>query len=291
MAKPLLNKLVIFGVGLIGGSFALAVKRAKAVRHVVGFGRSVANLRLALKRGVIDEIGASIPGALRDADLVLLSVPAGRMQAVMKRIAPHLSAHTIVTDAGSTKQDVVASAKGCLASHSRRFVPAHPIAGAELSGVSAASADLFVNKHLVVTPLAKTDKVALKRVKNLWIACGARVSEMTPRRHDEVFAAVSHLPHLLAYALVDVIASKPNAARLFNYAASGFRDFTRIAGSSPEMWRDIALANRKILLKELADYQKQLKQVATLLQKGDGKALERILTRARNARQKWLLKQ
>lgn len=290
MARSLLNKLVIFGVGLIGGSFALALKRAGAVRHVVGFGRSKANLRFALKRGVIDEIGTSLSRALHDADVVLLAMPVGRMQPVMKRIAPHLSAHTIVTDAGSTKQDVVASARKNFSKHLKNFVPAHPIAGAELSGVRAATADLFQSRNLVITPLKETDKKALKRVKDAWLVCGAKISEMTPRRHDEVFAAVSHLPHLLAYGLVNVIVGKPNAKELFKYAAGGFRDFTRIAGSSPEMWRDIALANRKILLKELADYQKQLKQVATLLQKGDGKALERILIRARNARQKWLLK-
>lgn len=288
MAKPLLNKLVIFGVGLIGGSFALAVKRAKAVRHVVGFGRSEANLRLALKRGVIDEIGTSLSRALHDADVVLLAVPVGRMQAVLKRIAPHLSAHTIMTDAGSTKQDVAAFAREYLTLHLKRFIPAHPVAGGELSGVSAASADLFVNKNVVMTPLAKADKKALKRIKDLWLACGARVCEMTPRQHDEIFAAVSHLPHLLAFALVDMIATKANSARLFSYAAGGFRDFTRIAGSSPEMWRDIALANRTILLKELSAYQKQLKRIAGLLSKNDGAGLEKIFSNARNARQKWL---
>ncbi|HMK13859.1 MAG TPA: prephenate dehydrogenase/arogenate dehydrogenase family protein [Burkholderiales bacterium] len=290
MAKLLLNKVVIFGVGLIGGSFALALKRAGAVRHVVGFGRSEANLRLALKRGVIDEIGTTLPRALRDADVVLLAMPVGRMQQVMKRIAPHLSAHTIVTDAGSTKQDVVTCARKNFSKQLKNFVPAHPIAGTEHSGVRAATADLFQNRDLIVTPLKETDKKALRRVQDTWLVCGARISEMTPRQHDEVFAAVSHLPHLLAYGLVYVIAGKPNAKELFKYAAGGFRDFTRIAGSSPEMWRDIALANRKILLKELVEYQKQLKRVAALLQKGDGKALERLFTRARNARQKWLLK-
>ena len=289
MAKPLLNKLVIFGVGLIGGSFALALKRAWAVRHVVGFGRSEANLRLALKHGVIDEIGTSLSRALHDADVVLLAMPVGQMQPVMKRIAPHLSAHTIVTDAGSTKQDVVACARKNFSKHLKNFVPAHPIAGTEFSGVRAATADLFQSRNLVITPLKETDKKALKRVKDAWLVCGAKISEMTPRRHDEVFAAVSHLPHLLAYGLVYVIAGKPNAKELFKYAASGFRDFTRIAGSSPEMWRDIVLANRIILLKELSGYQKQLKHLANLLRKNNGAGLEKIFARARNARQKSLL--
>ncbi|HSS46553.1 MAG TPA: prephenate dehydrogenase/arogenate dehydrogenase family protein [Burkholderiales bacterium] len=288
MAKPLLNKLVIFGVGLIGGSFALALKRAQAVKHIVGVGRSPENLKKALKLRVIDEITDSPARAVRGADLILLAMPVGQMRQVMRAIAPHLEPHTIVSDAGSTKQDVVALARECLASHLQRFVPAHPIAGAELSGVAAAHADLFVQKNLVLTPLANTDKKALQRVKDLWLVCGAKVSQMTPRRHDEVFAAVSHLPHLLAYALVDAIANKANGAELFKYAAGGFRDFTRIAGSSPEMWRDVALSNRRILLEELADYQRQLKRLAGLLQKNNGKALEKIFANARDARRKWL---
>ena len=289
MARQSLDKLVIFGVGLIGGSFALAVKRAGLAKHVVGVGRSRANMEKALRLGVIDELAEHTAGALRGADLILLALPVGQMRRVMRAIAPYLETHTVVTDAGSTKQDVVAIARECLAVHLKRFVPAHPVAGAELSGVGAASADLFVNKNLVLTPLAQTDKRVLKQVKDLWEACGARVSEMTPRQHDEIFAAVSHLPHLLAYALMDVIASKPNAAKLLNYAASGFRDFTRIAGSSPEMWRDIALANRTTLLNQLSVYQKQLKRIADLIRKSDGAALENIFTRARNARAKWLL--
>ncbi|HVS25753.1 MAG TPA: prephenate dehydrogenase/arogenate dehydrogenase family protein [Burkholderiales bacterium] len=289
MAKPLLNKLVIFGVGLIGGSFALALKRAQAVKHIVGVGRSPENLKKALKLRVIDEIADSPARAVQGADLVLLAMPVGQMRQVMRAIAPHLEPHTIVSDAGSTKQDVVTLARECLASHLQRFVPAHPIAGAELSGVAAARVDLFVQRTLVLTPLANTDKKALQRVRDLWLVCGAKVSQLTPRRHDEVFAAVSHLPHLLAYALVDAIANKANGAELFKYAAGGFHDFTRIAGSSPEMWRDIALSNRRILLKELANYQRQLKRLVGLLQKNDGKALEKIFANARDARRKWLL--
>ena len=291
MNRRKLNKLVIFGVGLIGGSFALALKRARAVRRIVGVGRSRDNLKKALKLRVIDEIADSPAQAVRDADLVLLAMPMGQMRPVMRAIAPHLEPHAIVSDAGSTKQDVVAIAKECLALHLRRFVPAHPIAGAELSGVAAARADLFVHKNLVLTPLAHTDKKALQRVKDLWLACGAEVSTMTPRRHDEIFAAVSHLPHLLAYALVDAIANKANSADLFKHAAGGFRDFTRIAGSSPEMWRDIALSNRRILLKELAHYQRQLQRLGGLLKRNEGKALEKIFAHAREARRKWLLSQ
>jgi len=289
MAKLQLGKVVIFGVGLIGGSFALALKRAGLAKHVVGVGRSRANMEKALRLGVIDEACDDAAQAVPGADLIMLALPVGQMRRVMRELAPRLEPHTMVTDAGSTKQDVVAFARECLGAHLARFVPAHPVAGGEQSGVGAASSELFVNKNVVVTPLARTDGKALKRVKDLWKACGARVRQMTPRQHDETFAAVSHLPHLLAYALMDTIAAKPNAAKLFNYAASGFRDFTRIAGSSPEMWRDIAMANRKILLKELAAYQKQLSRIAGLMRKSDGTALEEIFTRARSARARWLL--
>jgi len=289
MARQSLDKLVIFGVGLIGGSFALAVRRIGRAKRIVGVGRSRANIKEALRLGVIDESADNMASAVRGADLILLALPVGQMRKVMRAIAPHLEIHTLVTDAGSTKQDVVALARECLGAHLERFVPAHPVAGAELSGVGAAKADLFKNKNVVVTPLANTDKNALRRVENLWASCGARVSQMTPRQHDEIFAAVSHLPHLLAYALMDEIAGKPDAAKLINYAGSGFRDFTRIAGSSPEMWRDIALANRNILLKQLSEYQVQLMHVARLIRKGDGAALEKMFTRARNARKKWLL--
>ncbi len=289
MAKRALDKVVIFGVGLIGGSFALALKRARAVKRVVGVGRSQENLRKALRLGVIDEVADSPAHAVPGADLVLLAMPVGQMQKVMLAIAPHLDAQTVITDAGSTKQDVVALAREYLAAHIKRFVPAHPIAGAELSGVTAARSDLFAQKNLVLTPLAQTDQLALKLVTDVWLRCGAKVSEMTPRKHDEVFASVSHLPHLLAYALVDAIAAKTNGVELFKYAAGGFRDFTRIAGSSPEMWRDIALANRKILLKELAGYQRQLQRLGVLLKKSEGKALEKIFANACHARQKWLL--
>lgn len=283
-----INKLVVIGVGLIGGSFALALKRAGLVNTVTGVGRSPANLDAALRLGVVDEINVDPASAVVDADMVLLAVPVGQMGAVMAAIAPALPAHAVVSDAGSTKQDVVALARQYLPQHLPRFVPAHPIAGAEKSGAEAALVDLYHNKNLVITALPENTADAVKLVRYLWLGCGARIREMTPAEHDAVFAAVSHLPHLLAFALVDEIAAKPNAEQCFRFAASGFRDSTRIASSSPEMWRDISLANRDALLEELQQYQQQLTRLQQLLANTDGEGMLAMFTRARDARNHWL---
>ncbi|MEK6663345.1 MAG: prephenate dehydrogenase/arogenate dehydrogenase family protein [Pseudomonadota bacterium] len=283
----MINKLVIIGVGLIGGSFALALREAGLVREVVGVGRSAENLSAALGMYVIDRY-AEAAQAVQDADVVLLAVPVGQMGPMMAAIAPHLAPHTIVTDVGSTKQDVVALARANLAQHIAQFVPGHPIAGAERSGVKAARGDLFRERNVVLTPLPETNPEARELIAQLWQGCGAKVSEMAPTLHDEVFAAVSHLPHLLAFGLVDYIAAQPNAEALFGFAASGFRDFTRIAGSSPEMWRDICLANRDALLQQLAGYEAELARIKQLIEGGDGAALAQLFAAARDARQKHL---
>lgn len=283
----MLNKLVIFGVGLIGGSFALALREAGMVRQVVGFGRSAGNLEAARAASVIDEIGSD-PAAVGDADLVVLAVPVGQMADIFAAIAPHLGPQTVVTDMGSTKQDVVALARAHLGSRLARFVPAHPIAGAEKSGAGAAHADLFQGRKVVITPLPETDPAACHLVKALWTACGAQVADMTPEEHDALFAAVSHLPHVLAFALVDYIAGRADAPRLFAFAASGFRDFTRIAGSSPEMWRDICLANREALLREIAGFEGELARIRTLIEAGDGAGLMEVFRQARDARHTFL---
>ncbi|MCL4798123.1 MAG: prephenate dehydrogenase/arogenate dehydrogenase family protein [Burkholderiales bacterium] len=285
MAK--IGKLAVVGVGLIGGSFALAARRANAVGRVVGVGRSRANIDRARALGVIDA-DADAAEAVRDAELVFLAMPVGQTAAVLAEIAPHLGPETVVTDAGSTKSDVVAAARAALGAAVARFVPGHPIAGAEHSGVAAARADLFDGKRTVLTPLAETDAAAAARVRELWRACGADVREMTPEVHDRIFAAVSHLPHLLAYALVHDVASHASAQELFDYAASGFRDFTRIASSHPEMWRDICIANRAALLGELDRYEEVLREVRALLDSGDAAGLERLFDGARAARNRWL---
>lgn len=285
---PLLRKLVIIGVGLIGGSFAAALKQAGQVGQVVGVGRNVENMNTALSLGLIDRIADSAAEAVQDADCVLLGMPVGQMPAVMQAIAPHLPAGCVVTDAGSTKSDVLAFARQHLGAHISHFVPAHPIAGAEHSGAAAARADLYQGKTIVVCSQAETAAPALALVTAAWTLCGGDVQCMDTVTHDRVFAAVSHLPHLLAFALVDDIARRDNADQLFGFAASGFRDFTRIASSHPEMWRDICLANREALLAELDAYQRQLTHLHTLLAAGDGAALEQVFLHARTRRNDWL---
>lgn len=285
--SPNIHKLVLVGAGLIGGSFALALKNAGCLARVTGIGRNRQNLLQAQELGIIDEVADTVAPALRDADLVMLAVPVGQMGPVMASIAPHLGEQTIITDVGSTKQDILRLARAHLGDHLARFVPAHPIAGAETSGPAAARAELFQGKNLLLTPVAETAPAAIRRVEALWQACGAIVTRMDAAQHDAIFAAVSHLPHLLSFALVDELSGRENAAQLFQYAAGGFRDFTRIAASHPEMWRDISLANRECLLAELKAYQAELARMVALLENADAGGLEQIFTNARNARRDW----
>ena len=282
------DRLVVIGVGLIGGSVAAALRRAGKVRRVIGVGRGRANIARALELGVIDDAVEDIAAAVKGADAVLIAVPVQQNQRVLGALADALAPGTLVTDAGSTKQDFVAAVRRIAPRHLASVVPGHPIAGAELSGVDAASAALFDGRNVVLTPLQENEAAAVDRVETMWKACGARVSRMTPERHDRVFSAVSHLPHMLAYTLVHMIATRPDAEALFGFAASGFRDFTRIAGSSPEMWRDIALANRETLLADIEAYQQQLAELARRLRQTDGAEIERIFEAARSARNAWI---
>ena len=285
--QPEFGKIVIFGVGLIGGSFALALKAAGAVEEVVGFGRSIATLTQALDLGVIDRLGVNPGQEVSDADLVLIATPVGQMPEIMQRIAPYLGPDTVVTDGGSTKSDVVAAARAAFGERIGQFVPAHPIAGAENSGAAAAKADLYRERKVVLTPLSENSVLNVARVRSAWEWCGAVIHELTPAEHDRVFAAVSHLPHLLSFALVHDLAVRENSDLFFTFAASGFRDFTRIAASHPEMWRDISLANREALLEELDRYRAQLDEVRAALAAGDGSRLEAIFDTARTARRAW----
>ena len=274
-------------MGLIGGSVALALKKAGLATHIVGVGRTEKSLNEALDLGVIDSAETNIEAAIQDADLILIAAPVAQTTAILQSIKPHLNKQTMITDAGSTKADVLACASAVLGDQFNQFVGGHPIAGAEKSGVSAAMSDLYVGKNVVLTPTSESNLDALASVTKLWQACGANVSEMTAETHDGIFAAVSHLPHLLAFALVDDIASRPNAAQLFSFAASGFRDFTRIAGSHPEMWRDISLANKSALLSELTAYQLELSQLKQLLEHEDSAGLQALFERASVARNNW----
>ncbi|MDP1654125.1 MAG: prephenate dehydrogenase/arogenate dehydrogenase family protein [Rhodocyclaceae bacterium] len=285
------SKVVVCGVGLIGGSFALAVMSALAGRHavqIVGMGRTRAPLEQALQLGVIDEIGTDWASALQGADLVLLGMPVGQMLPVMQALVPHLEPQTIVTDGGSTKADVVAAARTAFGNKIGQFIPGHPIAGAEKSGVSAAKADLYAGRRVVLTPLPENAAEDVKALRTVWEICGAKVSELAPADHDRVFAAVSHLPHLLAFALVHDLAMRDNADQLFGFAASGFRDFTRIASSHPEMWRDICIANRNALLKELDAFMMELLKTRVLLASADNAGLEAMFATARARRDAWL---
>ncbi|WP_300454020.1 prephenate dehydrogenase/arogenate dehydrogenase family protein [Accumulibacter sp.] len=284
---PRFAKLVVFGVGLIGGSFALALRAAGEVGEVVGFGRRLGSLTQALELGILDRAGFNVGQEVSNADLVLIATPVGTTPEVMARIVPCLGPQTVVTDAGSTKEDVVAAARAHFGQRLGQFVPAHPIAGAENSGALAARADLYRHKQVVLTPLAESDAASVARVRAAWECCGAQVRELSPAEHDRVFAAVSHLPHLLSFALVHELARRDNRDLLFAFAASGFRDFTRIAASHPEMWRDICLANRGALLDELARYQTQLDELRDALQCADGARLETTFAVARAARRAW----
>ena len=278
-------RLAVIGVGLIGGSFALALKQAQKVSHVVGVGRNHANLDAARKRGIIDAIAPDAAVAAGEADLVLVAAPVGQFPAIFSALK---DCKAIITDAGSTKRDVITAARAALGRKIAQFVPGHPVAGAEKSGAAAASAELFKGRRVILTPLQENPAAAVAKVRSLWEACGAHVTRLEPEDHDAVLAAVSHLPHVLAYALVHDIAGRGNAEQLFSYAAGGFRDFTRIASSHPEMWRDICIANRDAILAELARYQVQLGLFEKLLHAADGGALEKLFADARDARDRWL---
>ncbi|WP_343742182.1 prephenate dehydrogenase [Herbaspirillum huttiense] len=281
------KKVVIFGVGLIGGSFALALRRAGQAAHIVGVGRSPASLERARELGIIDAIATDAAAAVTGADLILVAAPVAQTEAILASIKPHLEAQAIVTDAGSTKSDVVAAARKALGERIAQFVPAHPIAGREKHGPEAALAELYEGKKVVITALPENSEADVETVAAAWRACGAIIHRLSPQEHDAVFASVSHLPHVLAFALVDDIAAKPHAETLFQYAASGFRDFTRIAASSPEMWRDITLANRDALLTEVDAYLVQLQGIRAMIADSDGAGLEKIYANAQHARQQW----
>ncbi len=283
-----LKKIAIFGVGLIGGSFALGFKKAGVQAQITGVGRSQASLEVALEAGIIDVIATSVQDACRDTDLILIAAPVAQTYDILVSILPYLEAHTVVTDAGSTKADVVSAARQALGDKISQFVPAHPIAGREQNGPQAALADLYAGKKLVITALPENSAQSVGLVEQAWRYCGAVIHHLQPAEHDAVFAAVSHLPHMLAYALVDDVANKPHADRLFQYAASGFRDFTRIAGSSPEMWRDITLANRSALLQELDSYTQTLERLRGHLLQADGAAIEAMYANAQRARHNWI---
>lgn len=284
-----IGRLAVLGVGLIGGSLARALRERGAVGHVVGCGRDPENLRRALELGVIDEATHDPLAAVRGADVVVVAVTLGATGPILARIAPGLGPETLVTDVGSAKRCVIEAAREHLPDCSR-FVAGHPIAGGEKSGVEAASGSLYERHRVILTPMPENRPAALARIRSMWETVGAEVVEMDAALHDQVLAATSHLPHLLAYALVDCLVDLDSPLDVFDYAAGGFRDFTRIASSNPAMWRDISLANREALLAVCDRFEQTLASMRRQLERGEGEALEAEFARAKAARDAFLLK-
>jgi prephenate dehydrogenase len=283
----MIKRLCIIGVGLIGGSLARAVKRAGYCAEVVGSGRDEKQLRRAVELGVIDRYEKDPARAVSGADVIVLAVPLGAMEEVMSSIAPHLESGAIITDVGSAKGSVVTAAQAAFGAVPKHFVPGHPIAGTEKSGVESSFAELFQGRRVILTPLAETDPAAVAAVRRLWEQAGAAVTEMSVAHHDEVLAATSHLPHMLAFALVDTLARMHEQAEIFRYAAGGFRDFTRIASSDPVMWRDICLANRDAIAAMIDRFQGELVGLREAIVQGDARRIEEIFTRAKAARDRY----
>ena len=280
----MIQRLCIIGVGLIGGSLARALREAKFVGEIVGASRNADHLQKAVDLGVIDRYDTDLVAAVKDADMVFVSVPLGAMGAVFDKIRAGLGPDCVVTDGGSAKASVVELLRQADGKLPAWFVPGHPIAGTEQSGVEASFAELYRGRRVILTPTADTDSAATQKVRAMWEAAGAVVNEMSVEHHDEVLAATSHLPHMLAFALVESLARMSEQREIFEYAAGGFRDFTRIASSDPVMWRDICIANREALLAMLTSFRGDLDDLAQAIEVGDEDKLLRIFSDAKAAR-------
>ncbi len=280
----MIDKLAIIGVGLIGSSLSLALRQSESVGTVIGYGRNRENLRKGVELGVLDTIADSIEQAVTDADVVVVAVPLGAMQAVFAEMKTALNPNCVVTDVGSSKGSVVQAARAELGELIKRFVPGHPIAGNERSGVEAGFATLYQNRRVILTPLEETDVDATALITAMWQDCGAQVETLDVAHHDKVLAATSHLPHMLAYTLVHHLSNLNDHEEIFRYAAGGFRDFTRIASSDPVMWRDVCLANGDALLDLIEQYQRELDQVAAAIGAGDADELLKLFGRAKSER-------
>jgi prephenate dehydrogenase len=281
------EQLGLIGCGLMGGSFALALKRAKLVKRVVGYSKSPSTTERARQLGVIDVVAPSALLAVSGSDIVLLAVPVAASEATFKAIRHGISNETLVMDVGSTKGDVIEAARNGLQRQFANFVPAHPIAGKELSGIEHAEASLYTGRQVVLTPVKTTLRSNVQRASQVWSGIGAHVVTMTHEEHDAAFAAVSHLPHLLAFAYTNAIASQPQGDRFLSLAGPGFRDFSRIAASDPVMWRDVLLANREQVLQQSQAFRKALDDLEALMAAGDLQALEQSIAAASKARAAW----
>ncbi len=285
---PAINKLAIIGVGLIGGSLARALREAGHVNEIIGCGRGRENLQKAVELGVIDRYTHDIGKAVEDADMVFLAVPLGAMRDAFAAMRGHLSTDAVVTDGGSAKASVIADCRAAHAELLPQLVPGHPIAGTENNGVEASFSELYRDRRIILTPTGQTRPEAIQKVKAMWQACGALVTEMSVEHHDEVLAATSHMPHMLAFGLVDNLARMKENDEIFRYAAGGFRDFTRIASSNPVMWRDICMANRSALSGMLSDFANEMHTLAETIARGDGDQLLEVFERAKQARDRYI---
>ncbi len=279
-------KITVIGVGLIGGSFAKGLKEAGLAQTVFGFGHNESNLKKAVALGIVDAYSTDIETAVQDSDLILLSVPLGVMKSLLLQMKPYLKEGVIITDAGSAKGSVIAAVESVFGTVPANFVPGHPIAGKERSGVEAAEASLFIDHRVILTPLETTSIEAIQQVTQLWQVLGANVESMSAQQHDEIFAATSHLPHLLAFSLVDMLNEHQELGNVFPYTAGGFRDFTRIASSDAIMWRDISIENSTAIVKWLKQYQSKITALTEMVENRDSEALQQLFVNAKQARDK-----
>ncbi|MDB5856940.1 MAG: prephenate dehydrogenase [Ramlibacter sp.] len=285
------EQLGLIGCGLMGGSFALAVKKAGLVKRVVGYSKSPSTTERARQMGIIDVEAPSALLAVSGADLVLVAVPVSASEATFKAIRHLITPNMLIMDVGSTKLDVVEAARRVLGAHLGSFVPAHPIAGKEVSGVEHADAELYIGKQVILTPVEKTQVGKLKKAIDLWEAMGCHVQQMAPESHDAAFAAVSHMPHLLAFALMHAITSQPLGKDFLALGGPGFRDFTRIAASDPKMWRDVLVANKHEVVEQAKMFQRSLLNMLQLVEDSQGEKLEAMIEQASQSRAHWRMGQ
>ena len=283
----MMNKICIIGVGLIGGSLAQAMIRTKHAKHVVGFGRDSQRLQTAQKSGVITDYTTDVKDAVNGANMVVIATPVGSFESILKSIQPHVDASMVITDVGSTKTSVIKVAESVFGSLPSYFVPAHPIAGKEKSGFEASDGDLFAGRKVIITPTESSSAEAVEAVKSVWQATGATVDMMSAASHDELLAMTSHLPHMLAFSIMNYLISQHPSASL--YAAGGFRDFSRIASGDPIMWRDICLNNNEAIVKHIKGYRDTLDNLIDVIEDENTTAIEALFRDAKNTRDQWLV--
>lgn len=287
-----MKKILIFGVGLIGGSIALKIRQKKIFDQIIGVGRSGGtSLASYVSTGMLDVAIEKASEEIASTDLIIIATPVAQTKKILSDIYPFVNEKSVITDVGSTKSDVMAAAKESLKEKFNQFIGSHPIAGSEKHGANAANYQLFENKDIIITPHHNSLNSTIDYLRKFWVSLGGRVSNMTPEIHDEIFSTVSHIPHLLAFGLVNLINNKSNKEQLLNFAASGFRDFSRIAASSPEVWRDISLANKKAILNDLKLYQDEISSIIKLIEEENTNELDQYLIKASTTRSEWIKSQ